>query len=178
MKTEIKLIYCKNELNYIGKKGNLLYDFKKDKEIFRKETNMTTVIMGYNTYKELGKPLVNRNNIVIISQKYPMPYFPDNVIVAYDLKQAIEKAKMIVTDIYILGGGKIYTETIQNEKELNINIVEVHETLVIDKQEGDVTIPSINYSEYKLKKDVQKLSDLNRITNEYNSLIYSVFIKK
>lgn len=174
---KVKLIYCINLKRYLGMKGNLLYDFKQDKLIFSNATRYSTVIMGYNTYKELGKPLSNRNNIVIINQKYPMPFFPDNVIIAYSLEQAIEKAKLIESEIFIIGGSKIYNEAIANDRKYNYEIVEVHETLVYDNFEGDVLLNKIsNLDNFKIKTN-KSFSDLNRLDDIYYSLVYKVYKK-
>ena len=112
--------------NYgIGSKGKLLTHIPEDMKMFKELTTNNVVVMGRKTYESLPKkPLPNRTNIIITSQKETYPCF-DNVnnnVVYEDMEGAklflscFEKIKVIYDtdvrdrDVYVIGGGQIYKE--------------------------------------------------------------------
>ena len=49
----------------IGDKNALLWHISEDMRFFRRTTSGHPVIMGRKTYESLGRPLPNRQNVVI-----------------------------------------------------------------------------------------------------------------
>lgn len=90
----------------IGYNGDLLEKIPEDMKYFKELTTNNVVIMGRKTWDSLPKkPLPNRTNIVITTQK------KDNEDDAkfMTLEEAMQYA--IVnrpTDVFIIGGGQIY----------------------------------------------------------------------
>lgn len=88
----------------IGAANDLLWlrDLPADLHHFKELTTGSTVIMGRKTYASIGRPLVNRDNIVI-------SYSPDSiegVTVVENIQQAYNMAK--TEEIFVIGGGQIY----------------------------------------------------------------------
>lgn len=49
----------------IGKNNTLPWHYSEDLQYFKKTTTGHIIVMGYNTYLSIGKPLPNRRNIVL-----------------------------------------------------------------------------------------------------------------
>lgn len=113
----------------IGSKGKLPWYFKKDLQFFKKTTTGHPIVMGRGVFEELNeKPLPKRENIVLSrSRNYEH-------VKTFD---SIEKAFHYLKDedeIYIIGGGEIYRQTIHLADELVIT--EIHKAY-----EGDTFFP-------------------------------------
>ncbi|MBC2857226.1 dihydrofolate reductase [Cetobacterium sp. 2A] len=92
----------------IGLDGKIPWDVKEDLSLFKKKTINNVVIMGRKTYESIGKPLPNRINIVISSDK---GYKAGDAVVCNSIEQGLEFAKKIINkDIYIIGGSTIYRQ--------------------------------------------------------------------
>jgi dihydrofolate reductase len=87
--------------NYgIGYQGQLLWHLPADMAFFRKMTMGHTVVMGRKTYDSIGKPLQDRENIVLTTQTLQIP----GVTVIHDLKELVKEQK----ELMIIGGAQIY----------------------------------------------------------------------
>jgi len=123
--------------NAIGKNNGLLFHLPEDLAHFKELTAGHPVIMGRKTYDSLPpkfKPLPNRTNIVITNNSDLV--FPEQVLVIDSLQKAVDCAKNIDEDIFIIGGGKIY------EEAFNIGCADRLElTIVKSEEEGTVFFP-------------------------------------
>lgn len=99
--------------------------YKADLKRFQKMTTNHPVIMGYNTWKSIGRPLPNRLNIVITTKKLTNE---ENVVYVGDLNRALKRASMAAgfdtSKVYIIGGGQVYEQAINLANRLEITIVE------------------------------------------------------
>ena len=101
--------------NYaIGKANALLWHLSEDLKYFKKVTSGHPVIMGYMTYKSIGRPLPGRLNIV--STWYPFDA-PEGVQVVYSLAEAYAVAEKHFEEagvpeaertVFVMGGGETY----------------------------------------------------------------------
>ena len=137
----ISHIVATSENNIIGIKNSLPWKLANDFKYFKNKTWGMPVIMGRNTYESLQKDLPGRINIVVTTKD---DWHPDNIFITHTIDEAIEKAKESdAKEIFIIGGGKIFKET--------INIVDrIYLTLVHTKVEGDTSYPEMNKTEWKL----------------------------
>ena len=106
------------------------------------------VVMGRNSYDEIGHPLPNRETIVISNSK---KYVGRNLHTASSVKKAIELAKG--KDVYIAGGYGIYKEAIplvdvMYITEINTNI-----------EQGDVFFPEFNENDFDIT--IEEMSEDN-----------------
>jgi dihydrofolate reductase len=90
----------------IGINNRLPFNYKEDLAHFKKVTTNTTVIMGRNTFESIGKPLPNRNNI-IISNSIDFK-LDNNLIIENSLESAIKIAKNYNNPIWLIGGASVY----------------------------------------------------------------------
>ena len=65
----IAIIAAYDKNRAIGKNGRIPWNIPGEMDRFRALTTGNTVIMGRLTYEEIGKPLKNRENIVISTSK-------------------------------------------------------------------------------------------------------------
>lgn len=90
----------------IGKEGKLPWHYSSDLKFFKQTTSGHAVVMGYNTWLSIGKPLPNRKNIVM-SRSRSIDDFPE-VVVARNVDEVLDIAKSSVTDIFVIGGAETY----------------------------------------------------------------------
>lgn len=139
---QINLVVAYSQNHAIGKDNNLLWHLADDMAFFKQQTSGKTVVMGKNTYLSLPKkfrPLPNRKNIVISSQK-PIEEH-ENLSWYKSLEEAISALKKTEDEIYIIGGGTIYEQTLPMA-----NVVYATEVKV--DIEGDTYFPPLNLEEW------------------------------
>jgi dihydrofolate reductase len=137
----ISLIVAASTNNAIGKNNQLLWHLPNDLKFFKNTTWGMPVIMGRKTFEAVNKPLPGRFNIVITRQD---DWKADGVIVAIDLKNALQKAdETNCNEIFIIGGGEIYKQSM--EMADTIYLTRVHATL-----DGDTFFPVIDEGKWQL----------------------------
>ncbi|MDE5549060.1 MAG: dihydrofolate reductase [Clostridia bacterium] len=141
----INIIVAISKNGVIGKDGKLPWSLVEDMKRFKRLTMGGTVIMGANTYKEIGKPLAGRLNVILSST---IKVDEENVVVLPSLKQAIEYSKSAGCDkeIFICGGEGVYKEAIDIADRLYITHIDAQ----ID---GDRFFPPIPDCFYLVKSE-------------------------
>ena len=136
---KISMIAVLSKVNRaIGVKNGLLWKIEGDLPRFKAITTGHPIIMGRLTYESIGKPLPNRTNI-IVSKSNTIPEIP-GLYITNSIENAIAKAKEIDGDeIFIIGGGKIYSESIKYANRLYLTVVD-------DEPLADTFFP--DYSEF------------------------------
>jgi len=128
-----------SENRALGKDNQLIYKIPEDQKRFRELTTGHVIIMGRKTFESIGRPLPNRMNIVVTS--HPEDLKGKGVFVAGNIKEALDMAEeKEKREIFIIGGGKIYEETIWRADKLYL-------TIVYDNPDADTYFP--DYSEFK-----------------------------
>ena len=120
--------------NEIGADNKLLWHLSKDLKNFKEITTDHPIIMGRKTYESIGKPLPNRTNIVISRKK---AWFEEGILIVGSVKEALKFAKKMDEEIFIIGGGTIYEQTLELADQLEV-------TQVQTKLEADTYFPKIN----------------------------------
>ncbi len=93
--------------NYaIGKDGKLPWHYSADLKFFKKTTLNSAIVMGFNTWASIGKPLPKRLSIVL-SRNREIENQP-RVILMRDKKEVIALSKYLNGDIFIIGGAETY----------------------------------------------------------------------
>lgn len=100
----------------IGKDNQLLISIPEDMKFFKDKTLHKIVIMGKNTLESLpnSKPLPNRTNIVLTSDKY---YKKSDVTICHSVQNVIELLSTMIKngkcsgdDIFVIGGESIFKQ--------------------------------------------------------------------
>ena len=127
------------ENNALGKDNDLLWHLPDDFKRFKQITSGHYIIMGRKTFESFPKPLPNRTHVIITRQK---EYHPEGCIVVDSIEKAIEACPK-GEDIFIIGGGEIYTLGMDFADSLEIT--RVHESF-----EADAFFPEIDRNKWNL----------------------------
>lgn len=123
----------------IGRDGGLPWHISGDLKYFKRVTLGKPIVMGRKTFESIGRPLPGRCNIVI--SRNP-DYHPDGTLRAGSLAEALEAAKSAAarsknTEICVIGGGEVFTESLEMAQRLYVTEVEAAPA-------GDTFFPEID----------------------------------
>ena len=119
--------------NAIGKDNALLWHISEDLKFFKRTTSGSPVIMGRKTFESIGRPLPKRTNIVV-SRGFEAP---EGVVVVPSLEEAYKAAD---SRCFIIGGGQIYAQAMQDADRLIVT--HVHTAI----EDADTFFPQIDPS--------------------------------
>lgn len=128
-----------------------------DLQHFRQLTTGGTVIMGRKTYESIGRPLPNRQNIVLTHTKL------DGVATASSLESALQMASK--DTIYIIGGATVYAAALKSNVVSRIYATEVDAELP-----ADTFFPELDDTWRKTSEESHAADDAN--TYPYIFAIY------
>ncbi|HUB92651.1 MAG TPA: dihydrofolate reductase [Candidatus Saccharimonadales bacterium] len=103
----ISIICAMTRKRVIGIGGRLPWNIPEETALFRRITLGSTMIMGRKTFEETGI-LGGRKSIVVTRTVDRIA----GVVVCRSLEEAIEKARAYHREIFIIGGGEIFSEAI------------------------------------------------------------------
>jgi len=135
---KISLIAALGKNRELGKDNKLLWHIPEDMKRFKHLTTGHVVIMGRKTYESIGKALPNRINIIITQNT---TYHAPHCLITHSLDEAIRIAKEKENEeIFVIGGGQIYQQTIPYSDKLYLTIVK-------ETYDADTFFP--DYAEFK-----------------------------
>lgn len=134
----ISIIAAVAKDNVIGGGNQLLWHISEDLRRFKAITNNHPVIMGRKTYESLGRPLPNRTNVVISRHA---ELLIEGCTVVNSLEQAT-KMFSETEEIFIIGGGEIYSAAMSIANKLYITHVE-------HTYQGDTYFPEIDHTMWR-----------------------------
>jgi dihydrofolate reductase len=139
----ISLIAAIGRNNELGKENTLLWKLPADMEYFKRITSLHAVLMGRKTFESLGRsptgepigrPLPNRRNIVITRD---VNYKKEGIEIAHSLSEALDLVGNNNEEIFIIGGGELYKQTMPIADKLYITHVEAED------EDADTFFPEI-----------------------------------
>lgn len=135
MKTVI-LIVAMAKNGAIGKNNQLLWHLPNDLKHFKALTTGKPIVMGRKTFESIGKPLPNRQNIVLTQQR-------DFISAGIDVVHTVEEALAIAqgTEVMVMGGAQIYQLFFPLITKMYITYVQAE--LI-----GDVYFPPFDHSQW------------------------------
>lgn len=163
IKKTITIIVAAAENDAIGKNNDLIWSLPDDLKRFKRLTSGHCIIMGRKTFDSFPGLLPNRKHIVI--SKKSKSYFPKEVIVVNNFKDAI-KATNEDENPFIIGGGQIYNIAMKYTD--TIELTRVHKEF-----EADTFFPKINEDEWQLINEEKHEMDER---HEY-SFTYKTYLK-
>ena len=104
----------------IGKDGKLPWHYSSDLKFFKQTTLDNAVVMGFNTWQSIGKPLPNRLNIVL-SRSNSIENQP-SVLLLRSREQVLALAKYLNCDLFIIGGADPATAVSAAAKAISAQI--------------------------------------------------------
>lgn len=140
LRLSILVAMAKNRV--IGRDNRLPWHLPADLKHFKFLTMGQTIVMGRKTYESIGKPLPGRANVVITRQTdYEIP----GAVVVNSLEDALlvcEETSTIDTENFIIGGEKLYQQTIKICQRMYI-------TEIQSNFDGDVFFPQFDPGDWE-----------------------------
>jgi dihydrofolate reductase len=117
----ISLIAAIDDKRGIGNKGKLPWYLPEDLVRFKEITKGHAIIMGRNTFENIGKPLPDRRNIVVTQDSN---FNVEGVTVVNSIDDALDVAKSDDGEVFVIGGAQIFVQTIDLADKLYLTQVE------------------------------------------------------
>ena len=133
----VSIIVVVGKNREIGFKNKLLWDLPEDMRQFKEITTGHTVVMGDKTFESIGQPLPGRKNVVVTRNG---DYEAEGVEVSNSLEEALKEAKDSPEEVFVIGGGQIFEQSLPHADKLYITVVD-------DEPEADTFFP--DYSDFK-----------------------------
>ena len=114
----------------IGRDNNLPWHFPEDLRFFKRTTRDHPVVMGRKTFESIGRPLPDRQNIVITRDS---SWSAAGVEVIHS-REDLAEIELCDQRVFIIGGAEIYSLFLADLDELFVS-------WVYQSYEGDTTFP-------------------------------------
>lgn len=158
------IVAAKSKNNVIGLNNDLVWSMPADLEHYHNLVRENWAIMGRTTYESTYEPVPLQHTIVVTRNKdYQVK---DNTVsVVYSLEASFHYAEQHgQKQIFILGGGNIYTQAIKIADEMVITEIDV-------EAKGDTYFPSIDLEQWEVIKKVAHKAD-NQNAYDYAFVFY------
>jgi dihydrofolate reductase len=137
--------------NYgIGYQGQLLWHLPADMAFFRKKTLGHMVLMGRKTFDSIGRPLKDRENMVITHQPIEIP----GVKIVHHLEELANQQE----EVMVLGGGEIYQLCLPYAKRIILTEVDAQLT-------ADAFFPKFDKNQFQCVSEDYYPADEKNIYN-------------
>lgn len=134
----VSIIVAVAENGVIGDKNSLLWHISEDLRHFKALTSGHPVVMGRLTYESLGRPLPNRENVVITRQDMEIPGC--RVVHSFEEAVALFPAE---EEVFVIGGAQIYAQALPVADRFYL-------TRIFYPYAGDTTFPEWDESRWRL----------------------------
>ena len=138
----------------IGKDGILPWHYSADLKFFKETTSNHAVVMGFQTWQSVGKPLPKRLNVVLSRSENLENQ--KGVLLLRSKEEVLELSKYLNCDLFIIGGAKTYENFLDAIDQWIVT--EVPQTV----QGADTFMPQNFLGEFELKK-IKELGDGLRV---------------
>lgn len=124
----------------LGNRGGLVFHIREDMKFFKETTMGREVVMGHRTWDSLPGKLPGRKNVVVARKEIKGA---DEAVT--DLPRYIRENKDTEEEIFVIGGGMLYTEFLPVARNLYLTEVDA-------EREADVFFPEFDKAEYERVK--------------------------
>ena len=136
--THLAVIVAVAKNGVIGLNNELPWRLRSDLQWFKRLTTGNTVVMGRKTYESIGRPLPNRDNIVL-SRNRQLEI--EGCAVCPDIESACAQANR--GDVFVIGGAQIYRRALPKVDKLFLTVVNAY-------VDGDTWLPFIDLADWHL----------------------------
>jgi dihydrofolate reductase len=102
------IVVAMTEDRVIGNNNGIPWHIPEDLEHFKRLTTDGVVIMGRKTFQSIGRPLPDRQNLIVSNTLDAV----DGAEVVPSLEAAIERASQFHKDIFFIGGREIFEKAL------------------------------------------------------------------
>ena len=151
----ISLIAAMTRNRVIGYQNRMPWHLPADLQHFKAITLGKPIIMGRKTFESIGKPLPNRQNIVLTrSIENLNGYSMGEACLAPTLDQALALAEP-QTEIMIIGGSELFQQALPLASRMYLTLIDV-------ELEGDTFFPEWNPAEWhEIEREDHEPDDKN-----------------
>jgi len=142
---QFKAIAAMSLNRVIGSANKIPWHLPEDFKWFKQLTIGNVVVMGRKTFESIGKPLPNRETIILSRSQYSFP----GVRTISDLSQINLTADS--REVFICGGAQIYAQALPSCSDLYL-------TLVKREVEGDAFFPAFE-DRFELAEEIRDTPD-------------------
>ena len=146
MPRHFKAIAAMAQNRVIGRNNQLPWHIPEELKWFKKMTLNQVIIMGRKTYESLGKPLPNRQTIVVSRGEFQVP---EGVRLVRSLSEISLDADP--REFFITGGAQIFAQALPLCSDLYLTVIK-------RDVEGDVLFPPFEHL-FRLTETVQDHSE-------------------
>jgi dihydrofolate reductase len=138
--TRIVLVAARGRNGVIGSDGGIPWRIPADFAHFKRVTIAHPLVLGRTTFEGIGKPLPDRQSIVVTSDT---DWAWEGVLVARSVPEAIDLGRSLDAEVVNVGGGaQVYREAIDLATEQILTEVQL-------APEGDTYYPDFDEGEWR-----------------------------
>jgi dihydrofolate reductase len=143
----VSLIVGMSRNRVIGVENRLPWNIPEDLKRFREITTGHPIVMGRKTFESIGRALPKRTNIVVTRDVASVQNrVPSGVLVAASLLEALKAAQGADIpggeEIFVIGGGEIYKQSLPLAQKLYI-------TQIDQDYLGDAFFPAFEAADFR-----------------------------
>ncbi len=127
----ISLIVATGKNRVIGLNNEMPWHLPADLAYFRKTTTGHAVVMGRKTFQSIGRPLPNRLNLILTTDKM---FQASGCQVVHSVKEVLEFGKN--QELFVIGGAEIYQQFLPYANK-------VYLTYIHENFQGDTFFPEL-----------------------------------
>nr|AIA19201.1 Dihydrofolate reductase [uncultured bacterium]AIA19214.1 Dihydrofolate reductase [uncultured bacterium] len=135
----------------IGKNNSLPWKLPEDLKFFKEKTDGKILIMGRKTFESLPGHLPNRFHIVI--SRSPIESDEEDVRFVTSIDEALKVAEEMTEEwpeeVFVVGGGEIYQQTLHLVDKIYLTIID-------QEIEGDAYFPDFGPENFKLVEEARR----------------------
>ncbi len=143
----VALVVAVSENGVIGAGGDLPWHLPRDLAHFRSLTVGHTVVMGRRTWDSIGRPLIDRRNIVVTRNA---DLAATGAEIVTDVAEAL--AAVDEDSIFVIGGGELYAHALP--VATRVHLTRVHATI-----DGDTHFEDLPADQWELVSSEQYGAD-------------------
>ena len=136
---KISLIAAMAHDRVIGKNNQLPWHLSADLQHFKALTTGKPIIMGRKTFEAIGKPLPNRQNIVLTTNA---DWSATGVTAVNSWEQALAACGAVAEEVMVIGGAQLYRLTLPKASQLYLTFIEAD-------VDGDAFFPEWDAKEWQ-----------------------------
>jgi len=142
----VSLVVAAARNGVIGHRGRIPWRLPDDQRFFKRLTTGHCVVMGRKTFESIGRPLPDRENLVLSRQEQGLGGAGTDgrgITLLPDLSAALDRArKGGFAECFVIGGEGLYREALPIADRIYCTRVEA-------EPEGDVLFPAIDESQWR-----------------------------
>lgn len=145
---KIKILVAFDLEGGIGKNNKLPWNLKSDLQFFKHMTTGKTIVMGYNTFESIGKPLSGRMNLVMTSKDF---FVNNHCYTMKSIDSVLDYCvEFDIEELYVIGGESIYREFLKPEYSSWFSI-EIYASIIQGSFDCDRFFPLDELRKYRVE---------------------------